>query len=142
MTSPTRGRLSFRTVYGGPGIPGDVITELKRLQMEFRELPWGYDYDLFVTVGGDLTVVSEDTGLHRPRVRLAARTVSGELRYNSEEISRTEDPATLLRRGLLDALNELVTRVAARDPDFDADTERERLASLRRGASTRAATAD
>ena len=133
VSSSDAGRLSFRTVFGGPAIPGEVITELKLLQGELRDLEWGYDYDLFVTVGGDLTVVSEPTGLHRPRVRLAARTVSGELRYNSEEILRAQDPAPLLRRGLLDALEALVARVAARDRAFDADTELARLAALREG---------
>ncbi|WP_431919157.1 hypothetical protein [Micromonospora wenchangensis] len=133
MSMPTAGRLSFRTVFGGPGIPGEVITELKRLQTELRGLEWGYDYDLFVTVGGDLTVVSEPTGLQRPRVRLATRTVSGELRYNSADVLRAGQPAALLRGGLLDALEELVARVAARDVEFDVDTERARLASLRDG---------
>ncbi len=131
----TLGRLSFRTVFGGPAVPGEVVTELKRLQRELRGREWGCDYDLFVTVGGDLTVVSEPTGLHRPRVRLAKRTASGELRYNSAEVSRTDEPAAVLRRGLLDALEELVARVAARDPGFDASTERARLASLRDGGS-------
>ncbi|WKU02983.1 hypothetical protein [Micromonospora sp. HUAS LYJ1] len=135
MSTPTVGRLSFRTVFGGPGIPGEVITELKRLQRELRGREWGYDYDLFVTVGGDLSVVSEPTGLRRPRVHLAARTVSGELRYNSEEVLRAEQPAALLRSGLLDALEKLVARVAARDVEFDAGTERARLASLRDGES-------
>lgn len=135
MSTPTVGRVSFRTVFGGPGVPGEVITELKRLQTELRGLEWGYEYDLFVMVGGDLTVVSEPTGLHRPRVRLAARTVSGEIRYNSAEVLRGEEPAVLLRRGLLDALEQLVARVAARDIEFDADTERARLASLRDGGS-------
>ncbi|WP_194820867.1 hypothetical protein [Micromonospora sp. S-DT3-3-22] len=135
MSIPTTGRLSFRTVFGGPGIPGEVITELKRLQTELHGLEWGYDYDLFVTVGGDLTVVSEPTGLQRPRLRLATRTVSGELRYNSEDVLRAGQPAALLRSGLLDALEKLVTRVAARDVEFDVDTERARLASLRDGGS-------
>ncbi|MEV6705721.1 hypothetical protein [Micromonospora wenchangensis] len=112
-----------------------MITELKRLQTELRGLEWGYDYDLFVTVGGDLTVVSEPTGLHRPRVRLATRTVSGELRYNSADVLRAGQPAALLRGGLLDALEKLVARVAARDVEFDVDTERARIASLRDGGS-------
>ncbi len=131
MTAARHGRLSFRTVYGGPGIPGDTITELKRLQIALRDLEWGYDYDLFVTVGGDLTVISEPTGLHRPRVRLAARTASGELRFNSDEVLRGNDPATMLRSGVIEALGMLVDRVAARDPEFDAEADRALVTRLR-----------
>lgn len=134
MSPEAPGRISFRTVFGGPGIPGEVVTQLKLLQAELRCLDLGYDYDLFVTVGGDLTVVTEPTGLHRPRVRVATRTVSGELRYNSEELLRAENPADTLRRGMLDALEQLVARVTARDPEFDADTERTRLAALQSGS--------
>jgi hypothetical protein len=76
LTGQTRDRPrhSLRTVFGGPGIAGEVITELKRLQTERCGLKWGYDCDPTVTVGGDLTVASKPTGLPRfSRVRLAAQ---------------------------------------------------------------------
>ncbi|MFB9926973.1 hypothetical protein ACFORO_19260 [Amycolatopsis halotolerans] len=135
MSAVLPGRLSFRTVYGGPAIPLDVISELTRIRAALGRLEWQFDFDLFVTVGGDLTVVTEPTGLRRPRVMLAKRTVSGELRFNSEEVLRTTDPAALLRPAVRAALDELVTRVAARVPDFDAESERARFAFLRDTAS-------
>ncbi|MGW4399848.1 hypothetical protein ACWEHA_31555 [Amycolatopsis nivea] len=125
------GSLSFRTVYGGPAVPLDVISELTRLKARLRPLAWQFGFDLFVTVGGDLTVVTEPTGLHRPRVLLAKRVASGELRFNSDDVLRTTDPAALLRPAVHDALDHLVTRVAQRVPGFDAESERARFAFLR-----------
>lgn len=131
VSAPPTGRLSFRTVYGGPGIPGEMIFELTRIQTELRRRQWRFGFDLFVTVGGDLTVVTEPTGLRRPRVMLGKRVASGELRVNSEEVLRAKDPGALLRPAVHAALDELVERVAARDPAFDAEAERTQFAFLR-----------
>lgn len=136
MSADASGRLSFRTVYGGPGIPGETVFALKRLQTELAAEDWGYGYDLFVTVGGDLTVIAAPTALRRPRVMIGARTVSGELRISSDDAMRAADPEPLLRSAVLDALEALAGRVAARDPAFDAPTDRVRIAALREGAGS------
>ncbi|UKD56898.1 hypothetical protein L3Q65_09305 [Amycolatopsis sp. FU40] len=134
MSARSPGSLSFRAVYGDPAIPTAVISELARLKAGLRPLDWQFGYDLFVTVGGDLTVVTEPTALLRPRVMLAERRASGELRLNSDDVLRTTDPAALLRPAVHDALGELVTRVARRVPGFDAESERARFAFLRSSA--------
>ncbi|MBB1158392.1 hypothetical protein [Amycolatopsis dendrobii] len=137
MSARSPGSLSFRTVYGDPAIPTAVISELTRLKAGLRPLDWQFGYDLFVTVGGDLTVVTEPTALLSPRVMLAERRASGELRLNSDDVLRTTDPAALLRPAVHDALGELVTRAARRVPGFDAESERARFAFLRSSAVER-----
>ena len=102
MSARPPGSLSFRTVYGGPAIPLDVL--------------------------------SKPTALLRPRVLLAKRRASGELRLNSDDVLRTTDPAARLRPAVHDVLDELVTRVARRVPGFDAESERARFAFLRSSA--------
>ena len=57
----TRG-VTFRTVFGGPSVPLDFIEELTRLRHRLRGIAMQYDFDLFVVVGGDITVVTDPTG--------------------------------------------------------------------------------
>lgn len=136
MTDTQPGSLSFRTVFGGPGIPGAVVEELKRLQHELRALSWDYGYDIFVTVGGDLTVIDEPTGLVRPRMSATKHLATGEIRINSGDVTASTDPRAMLRRALHDGLSELIDRAAARDGSFDPSGDRNRLATFDDGSGT------
>ena len=133
MTPAVPGSLSFRTVFGGPGVPGDVVEELKRLQHELRALDWDYNYDVFIMVGGDITVVDEPTALVRPRIMAAQRLVTGELRINSSDVLTSTEPRTMLRAALFEGLAVLAARAGVRDCSFDPTTDLGRLVVIGAG---------
>ncbi|WP_433674180.1 hypothetical protein [Microbacterium gorillae] len=130
MTDTSSGSLSFRTVFGGPRIPGAFVEELKGMQHELRALSWDYTYDIFVTVGGDLTVVDEPTRLVRPRISVTKHLATGEIRINSTDVMAFPDPRTVLRPALHNGMSELIDRAAARDGSFDPSGDRNRLATI------------
>ena len=122
-------RVSFRTVFGGPSIPPDFIEELARLRHQLRGVEFQYDFDLFV-VGGDITVVTEPTGLRVPRVFLGRRTTTAQIQMNSADVMNVSDPRAFLFQTVHSAMVELIGRVAARDNDFDADDELRKIEFL------------
>lgn len=123
-------RVSFRTVFGGPSIPPDFIEELVRLRHQLRGVEFQYDFDLFVVVGGDITVVTDPTGLRVPRVFLGRHTTTAQIQMNSADVMNVSDPRAFLFQTIHSAMVELIRRVAARDNDFDADDELRKIEFL------------
>lgn len=123
-------RISFRTVFGGPSIPPDFIEELARLRHRLRAVEFQYGFDLFVVVGGDITVVTHPTGLRVPRVFLGRRTATAQIQMNSDDVSDASDPRAFLFQTIHSAMVELIRRVAARDSEFDADDELRKIEFL------------
>lgn len=125
----TRG-VTFRTVFGGPSVPLDFIEELSRLRHRLRGIAMQYDFDLFVVVGGDITVVTDPTGIRLPRVFLGRRTATAQVQMNTDDVMGVSDPRAFLYTTIHAALTELIARVSYRDNDFDADGERAKIEFL------------
>lgn len=124
------GRLTFRTVWGGPSPQEGFIEELGRIKQRLRTLDFSYHFDLFLTVGGEITPVPGPSGLRNPRVSLSRRTVTGEIRISDDDVSAAPDPVAFLRQAIHGAVDDLIGRIAARDAAFDADAERGKIAFL------------
>jgi hypothetical protein len=128
--SAPNGRLTFRTVWGGPSPQAGFIEELGRIKHHLRTVGFSYSFDLFLMVGGEITPVPTPSGLRAPRVFLSRRTVTGEIRVGNDDVSAAADPVAFLRRTIHTAVDDLISRVAARDSAFDADAERAKIAFL------------
>lgn len=128
--SAPNGRITFRTVWGGPSPQTGLIEELAWITRGLRAVRFSYHFDLFLTVGGEISPVSGPSGLRAPRVYLARRTVTGEVRVSKDEVSAAPEPRAFMRQTIHAAVADLLSRVAARDAAFDADTERTKIAFL------------
>ena len=89
-----------------------------------------YDFDLFVVVGGDITVVTDPTGIRLPHVFLGRRTATAQVQMNTDDVMGVSEPRTFLYTTIHAALTELIARVSYRDNDFDADGERAKIEFL------------
>lgn len=123
------GRITFRTVWGGPSPQAGYIEELGRIKQRLRDVGFAYRFDLFLLFGGEITPVPGPSGLRTPRVFLSRRTVTGEIRISNDDVV-VADPIAFLRQMIHTALIDLMTRIATRDPAFDADEERRKIAFL------------
>lgn len=128
--SAPKGRLTFRTVWGGPSPQAGFIEELGRIKQHLRAVEFSYHLDLFLTVGGEITLVPRPSGLRTPRVFLSRRTASGEIRISNDDVRAAPDPVAFLRQTIHGAVADLIGRIAARDAAFDADAERGKIAFL------------
>lgn len=124
------GRLTFRTVWGGPSPQAGFIEEVGRIKQHLRTVDFSYQLDLFLTVGGEITPVPRPSGLRNPRVFLARRTVTGEIRISDDDVSAAPDPVAFLRQTIHGAVDDLIGRIAARDAAFDADAVLGKIAFL------------
>lgn len=126
------GRVILRTVYGGPTPQDGVIEEVARIRRVLRDVPFSYDLDLVLMIGGDVTPGSGPSGLRSPRVSLARRTATAQVHVTRDDALHAPDPVAFLRTTVHEALVQLVARVATRDPEVDSDAyaERARLAPL------------
>lgn len=89
-----------------------------------------YDLDLFVVVGGDITGVTDPTGIRLPRVFLGRRTATAQVQMNTDDVMGVSDPRAFLYTTIHAALTELIARVSDRDNVFDADGERAKIEFL------------
>ena len=128
--SVPNGRLTFRTVWGGPSPQAGFIEELARIKQHLRKVEFSYHLDFFLTVGGEITPVPSPSGLRTPRVFLSRRTATGEIRISNDDVSTASAPIAFLRQTIHKAVAELMSRIAARDSAFDADAERGKIAFL------------
>ncbi|MGO3885460.1 MAG: hypothetical protein ACTJHU_04105 [Mycetocola sp.] len=121
------GALTFRTVWGGPVVQPGVIEELGRIKQHARTVPLAYSFDLSLLVGGDITPGEGPSGLTSPRVSTARRTVTGTIQITRDEVDAAADPVGFVRQTIQSAIDDLITRIAARDGNYDAEAERQRL---------------
>lgn len=124
------GRISFRTVYGGPDAGLAYVADVAQLKRQLGELSFDYDFDLFLHVGGEISSAEGPTGLHAPRVSVAKRTVTAQIRVRAEDLANASEPSVTLRRIIRDALVELVGRVAGKDKSVDASAELAKLETV------------
>lgn len=124
------GRLTFRTVYGGPDVARDYVEEMTRLKHELRELSFPYDFDMFLHIGGEVSSTDDPTGLHAPRVSVAKRSATAQIRMSADDILAASDRRDFLRRTIHGAVQQMIQRVAAKDKSVDADAESDKIAFL------------
>ncbi|MCR1783170.1 hypothetical protein KVF89_11555 [Nocardioides carbamazepini] len=106
------------------------IEDLARIKQRVRTVRFSYHFDLFLTVGGEITPVPSPSGLRTPRVFLSRRTVTGEIRIGNDDASAASDPVTFLRQTIHMAVADLISRIAARDATVDADADLRKIALL------------
>lgn len=136
------GRITFRTVWGGPSPQAGYIEELARIKRGLRTVGFAYRFDLFLMFGGEVTPVPGPSGLGTPRVFLSRRTVTGEIRISNDDVVAATDPIVFLRQTIHTAITDLMTRIATRDAAFDAEGERRKVAFLIEDAATPGAPTD
>lgn len=124
------GRLTFRTVYGGPDVARDYVEELTRLKQQLRELSFPYDFDMFLHIGGEVSSTDGQTGLHAPRVSVAKRSATAQIRMSADDTLAASDRRDFLRRTIHRAVQQMIQRVAAKDKSVDADVESDKIAFL------------
>lgn len=120
-------RLTFRAVFGGPAIPPDFSRELRRIRTHLQDIPFDYDLDMFLVVGGNLRVITDPSGLKIPRVSLAKKRVTASIMLNSQEVLSAQDPRGLMRSVIYEAVCQVMGRIAARDKAFDKSAELKKL---------------
>lgn len=119
--------IVFRTVYGGPD-PGlvEAVTTIKR---EFRGIDLLYELDILLHVGGEVSSTTGPSGLHAPRVSVAKRRMTGQIRVNRHDVREAEDPDRFLRQTIHRAVREMIERIAAKDATVDAAAELRKIVS-------------
>ena len=80
--------------------------------------------------------------MRAPRVFLPRRTVTGEIRISNDEVSAASDPIGFLRQTIYTAIADLMSRIAAKDADVDANAERVKIAFLLEEDATPGESAD
>lgn len=124
------GRISFRTVYGGPDAGVAHAADVALLKRQLRELGFAYDVDLLLHLGGEISSAEGASGLYAPRVSVAKRTVTAQIRVRQQDLADAAEPSATLRRIISDALVELVGRVAGKDKSLDASAESAKLETV------------
>ena len=124
------GRLTFRTIFGGPSMPNAYRTELDRIKASVARTELQYDLDLSLTIGSDMVPVTHPTGLRSPRINAGKRIVTGAIFVNDADTKARTDHAEFLKSVVSDAVDEILKRIAKKDPDFDPAEERAKLSYL------------
>ena len=129
VPEPT-GRLTFRTVYGGPDVPGEWIAAVTRMKRRLGGLHFSYDLDVLLHVGGSISSTDGPTGLRNPRVSVAKRSVTAQIHIDRADVETAEDPDAFVRETVARAVGELIERIAAKDGGVDAAAEESKLGIL------------
>ncbi len=124
------GRLSFRTIFGGPSMPNTYRTELERIKAAVAGTELQYDLDLSLTIGSDMVAVTHPTGLRNPRINLQTRTVTGAIFVNETDTKAKTDHSTFLRSVIAEAVSDILKKLDKKDASFDLAAERSKLAFL------------
>ncbi|PTR30341.1 hypothetical protein C8K36_102189 [Rhodococcus sp. OK519] len=120
--------IVFRTVYGGPN-PA-AVTAATVIKRELRNVDLSYELDIFLHVGGAISSIEGPSGLYAPRVSVAQRRMTAQIRINRADVLDAPDLSRFLRQTIHVALQQMIERIAARDKTVDADDEIRKLAFL------------
>lgn len=124
------GRLTFRTVYGGPDVPGEWIAAVTRMKRQLGEIGFAYDLDVLLHVGGSISSTDGPTGLRNPRVSVAKRSVTAQIHIGRVDVETAVDPDAFVRETISRAVGQLIERIAAKDGGVDAAAEEKKLGIL------------
>ncbi|WP_345351172.1 hypothetical protein [Rhodococcus olei] len=120
--------IVFRTVFGGPD--PDVVGAATAVKQELRDVDLVYELDILLHVGGVISSIEDPTGLYAPRVSVAQRRMTAQIRVNRADVLDAPDLSGFLRQTIRVALQQMIERIAARDRTVDADAEIRKLAFL------------
>ncbi|CAM2991077.1 hypothetical protein RHDE110596_10880 [Prescottella defluvii] len=121
------GRLTFRTVYGGPDIPGEWIAAVTRVKRRLGVLRFAYDLDVLLHVGGSISSTDGPPGLRHPRVSVAKRSMTAQIHIGRADVRTASDPDAFVRETITRAVRQMIERIAAKDRGVDAATEDSKL---------------
>ncbi|MGW0041218.1 hypothetical protein [Rhodococcus sp. NPDC003348] len=120
--------IVFRTVYGGPD--PDVVEATTAIKQELRDVELPYELDILLHMGGTISSTTDPTGLYAPRVSVAQRRMTAQIRINRADVLDAPDLRGFLRQTIHRAVQRMIERVAAKDKTVDADAEIRKLAFL------------
>jgi hypothetical protein len=123
------GKLTFRTIFGGPGMPQGYRTQLDQIERRLKTCEFPYDLDLTLTIAGDMITVTHPTGLRTPRVKADQKRVTGSIFISSTDVKQQAHPEQFLSKVIHEAVIEILDRMA-KTLDFDKDSERQKVQFL------------
>lgn len=125
------GKLTFRTIFGGPGMPQAYDDTLDEIEASLKERNFHFDLDFGLTIGGDMITVTHPTGLRNPRIHTDRDLIRGTIFLNNDDIDKQSDHAAFLRHTIHGACLDVFDRMEKKKVAFDKDSEIEKLAFLK-----------
>lgn len=104
-----------------------VVSGIKRKP---RGIDLPYELDIFLHVGAEISSTCDPSGLHVPRVSVAKRRMTGQIRINRDEVREAPDLKSFLQSTIHRAVKQMIEHIAARDATVDADVEIREVAFL------------
>lgn len=128
------GKLTFRTIFGGPNMPNGYRFGLESIKEELSGVDFLFDLDLGLTIGGDMVVVTYPTGLHSPRIQMKDKRVTGTIYINNEDVEKHENSEDFLRELIYECVMNVFSRIGKKDKSLDLENEIKKLDFLLPGA--------
>lgn len=122
------GAIVFRTVFGGPD--PDVVAATTAIKRSLRDIDFAYELDILLHIGGEISSTTDQTGLYAPRVSVAQRRMTAQIRVNRSDIRDVSELSGFLRQAMFLALQQIIERIAAKDKAVDVDTETRKIVFL------------
>ncbi|WP_157050777.1 hypothetical protein [Rhodococcus sp. RD6.2] len=122
------GAMVFRTVFGGPDPDGVGATAA--IKRSLRDIDFAYELDILLHVGGEISSTTDPTGLYAPRVSVAQRRMTAQIRVNRSDIRDASELSGFLRQAIFLALQQMIERIAAKDKTVDVDAEIRKIVFL------------
>jgi hypothetical protein len=120
--------MVFRTVFGGPD--PDVVGATAAIKRSLRDIDFAYELDVLLHVGGEISSTTDPTGLYAPRVSVAQRRMTAQIRVNRSDIRDASELSGSLRQAIFLALQQMIERIAAKDKTVDVDAEIHKIVFL------------
>lgn len=120
--------MVFRTVFGGPD--PDVVAATTAIKRTLRDIDFAYELDILLHVGGEISSTTDPTGLYAPRVSVAQRRMTAQIRVNRSDIHEASELSGFLRQAIFLALQQMIERIAAKDKAVDVDAETRKIVFL------------
>lgn len=121
------GKLTFRTIFGGPRMPNVYIEELNSIESRLSQIDFEFDLDLSLTIGGDMVMVTHPTGLRMPRIYPDKSLASGAIFLNNDDIAKQKDHSAFLRQTIFNACTEIFDRMDKKKVTFGKAAEMRKL---------------
>jgi len=126
------GKLTFRTIFGGPEMPNEFRLELDAIESKLKAVDFEYTLDLCLTVGADMITVTHPTGLRSPRINSAKQRVTGTIFINNKDTFRPKDNAAFFREVIYDAVSQIFDRMEVKKVQFSKSKSLDKIAFLKK----------
>ena len=125
------GKLSFRTIFGGPEMPIEFSQELFSIKNNLKMVDFEYTLDLSLTIGADMVTVTYPTGLRSPRISISTQRVTGSIFINNADTMRPKDHSVFFREVIHDSVSEIFDRMEKKRIEFSKAAHLDKIAFLR-----------